>query len=306
MIPRAYMNLTRSLMPRNARQAVRARGRQILNRFGCDVVSAMDPVNLCDLGLSVEDAYRRAGSLPFVMDVPVEHVRHLEAAAFPVARDGGSPFVETALQYVQNPDLGYEESALKRFYDRFQPQTNGDFLGLPRSPERHFLLTQHRALTLYPWDRPPLTDYRRHISDRLAGVALENEEHGALLDHRHGLVSSGPVSPEKGALELSRLKRVVDRIRESGFRHSGDVRPVRVVALRRGESCRYLCRAGHHRVAAFSALGGTSLPVWPYPRPVVRDDVDKWPGVTAGVFSRDAALFVFDRMFEGRQPEFGG
>lgn len=296
-------NFIRGLLPRRMRQSSLRRGRKLLNRFGCDLLNALDPIDLRGLGLNVEEAQQRAGRLPFVIDVPVEHVRHMGAAAFPIDLSGGSPFVDTAFQYLHNPDLTYEGSALKVYYDSFQPQDVGDFLGLPRSPDRHFLLNQHRVLTFFPWQRPPLKDYQHHIASRLSGVTLENEEHGVKLDHSHGLVASGPVSPQKGELELLRIKRVVNSLRKEGFRIAPNVTPIRVQALRHGDAFRYFCRAGNHRSTTFVALGGTALPVWPYPTVVNRDDVDRWPGVVEKVFTRDEALFVFDRVFEGRQPD---
>lgn len=64
-----------------------------------------------------------------------------------------------------------------------------------------------------------------------------------------------------------------------------------------------LLNGGQHRAASLSALGHETIPVRltsPSSASIIRrDDVDFWPYVRTGLFSRETALEVFDRIFSG-------
>jgi hypothetical protein len=111
------------------------------------------------------------------------------------------------------------------------------------------------------------------------------------------------VSAAKGALEIARLNRLLRKISEEGFRLlPGRTGLCRALILSSGAEHRAVLAIGQHRAAALAALGDDALPVWPLPQPVRREEVAAWPGVARGVFSPEAALEIFDRVFDGRQP----
>lgn len=63
----------------------------------------------------------------------------------------------------------------------------------------------------------------------------------------------------------------------------------------------YLLRDGNHRVAALSALGHATVAVRLVRHPVREREVDAWPGVAAGPYSRQDALGVFFAYFDGNR-----
>lgn len=64
---------------------------------------------------------------------------------------------------------------------------------------------------------------------------------------------------------------------------------------------------GHHRIAALAALGYVEAPIRIKMKSAMgivrRSEVDAWPHVRRGYFTREQALAVFDRLLSGQQPE---
>ena len=125
-------------------------------------------------------------------------------------------------------------------------------------------------------------------------------EHGnALLDMKsHGFTDFGPVSDELGRMEYKRLTNIYNRIKQEGYnREKGDVG---VMVLQRNDEYRYLVTGnGYHRMAVMSSLGFEKVPatfnrLWI----LSAGDVDYWPQVISGVWSREAATRYFNHLFD--------
>jgi hypothetical protein len=112
----------------------------------------------------------------------------------------------------------------------------------------------------------------------------------------------GPVSPSKGEFEMRRLVEAYDSINKHGFDTArGAVLADIIVDDRSSEwACHIL--DGLHRIAVLRAFGVATLPVCVLASDtaiVRRSDVDRWPHVVDGLFSRSDALGIFDAMFQG-------
>lgn len=246
----------------------------------------------------VEAAYR-AGMRPFVIEMALADCRILPGLAFPCVAGGGNPFVETLLAFAAGAAGDYENSPLPQFYRDWRPQSAAVVLGLgdavpglSAAPPLGFVL---------PWSS--LTP--KQAEARWVGmIEADNREHGAGADAAAGWKGWGPVSDAVGRLEYRRLVGVYESIRQSGYRRSDeDNGDIKAAVLCRGGVHVVLVTAGHHRAAAAAALGMQTVPVRIDNALVRREDVRHWPNVRSGLYGEAAALALFDRLFEGRQPE---
>lgn len=262
-----------------------------------EMLERLPPVDFRGILADPVEALKRAEGLRFVIDIPLLECRGHRAAAFPCVPGHGHPYLETARELLAGSIDGYRGSTLERYYRNFRPETAAENLGIDATNPG---LQAHPSVTNLPWDPPPAAGAL--LSER-AAIACENRGHGRALGAEHGYHHFGPVSGEKGALEIERLAAVLERIRSEGFRLlEGRSGLPRAVILSAHGRIRALVTNGQHRVAVRAALGADMLPVWPLPGIVRREAVQTWPAVQAGLFSSTQALAVFDRIFEGSQP----
>jgi hypothetical protein len=236
----------------------------------------------------------------FVIDVAMDRCRRgWGAVCFALGQGSLDPIVRTARAHVRDSCTAFEGSPLARYYEHFQPKTAAEVLGLDASDP--FNEMSPLAVQM-PWSVTVSLETRR------AMIRKENRGHGVSLDAEHGWYGFGPVSTQKGCLEMSRLARICGSIRKHGFRRrdnmDGDIRATALIGDK-GWVC--WIGSGHHRIAALSALGYARVPIrfmsGGFGPLVRRADVDAWPQVRNGLYTRGQALVVFDRILEGRPPD---
>jgi hypothetical protein len=257
------------------------------------------PLDLRDVTEDPVDAAYLAGRRYCVIEVPIATCRG--ALGFPYGRHSLQPYIRTARAYAESGSSSYEDSLLKEYHQHFQPKNVWEFLALPGIP--HPTLLQHKPYAfVFPWEKTSLADKARASSIK---KMRDNKQRGAEITAAHGGTMVGPVSNQKGELELEAIKRVTDSIRSRGYVRSdgpdGDILATPLIDARRG--VRYLVWGGKHRIAALAALGFERVPLRinfiGAPRP---EEVTHWPHVRDGLFTRDQALCWFNRIFEGRPP----
>ena len=247
----------------------------------------------------VEAGYR-AGLSPYLLDIALEHCRVLPSTAYACASHRGNPFVDTLIGYARGEIKNFEQSPLAGFYRTWQPLSAADVLGLTGDDVAPELLQAPPLGFVMPWnDWSPA-----RAEQRWAGIIeADNREHGGLGKAKLGWKSWGPVDPTIGQQEFGRLISVFDSIKTRGYQRSeagdGDIKGV---ALHRAGEFRVLVTAGHHRASALAALGRTTVPIRIDNMLVRREDAAAWPNVRTGLFTKQQALALFDRLFEGRQP----
>lgn len=300
-------NIVRRTAPKPLRDKVYSGVANMLKHLGFIPSQNAGPVDFQHLDMSPEEAIRRSAGLPSLFSIRPEHLRNVGpvtgAAYFPCSKDAGNPFVETILQYLENPELDYAESALKLYHDGFQPATIAEALGVEDDGNLHFLLHRPPILTFSPWARPPIDDWKHHLRRRQYNIDIENRSCGHNLSHEAGHYGFGPVGEAKGKLEIDRLAAIVSSITKNGYQLQRGSEAVQVIVLRAGEEYRFICSNGHHRMAALAALGYETLPVSLVPKVIDRSDMATWPGVRKSVFTPEQALHVFDMFFHGHPPE---
>jgi hypothetical protein len=229
-----------------------------------------------------EDLYYRFGEWRYV--VPLDRV--VGRPCFGYGSEAWHPLVAAVREFIATPDTTYEESILRRFYDRFQPATIAE-AQFPSGEPPCTYLSRLPAHTLFePWLlREPPYDDPTDPACRPPGSPL-----------------FGPVSPDVGERVYRRLIAAYESIRRYGYRP--ELFPggwIGVVVLRHQGEGRYLVIHGQHRVAVLSALGRETLEVRIQPgMPPVIDSAEagQWPHVALGRLSPECAAATLARYFK--------
>ena len=116
------------------------------------------------------------------------------------------------------------------------------------------------------------------------------------------------LDPSRAADDVARIESVRKSVLGKGYKRGnlpdGDIEVEALIGPDGSE--RYHLISGNHRAAVLTSIGQESLPVRVI-SVVRREDVDVWPKVRSGVFSRDQALSHFDQYFtEFRDPQKKG
>lgn len=180
---------------------------------------------------------------------------------------------------------------LHGYFTYLQPVNVAQYLKLPARKEWHH---GHPLSYVYPWeDMLPREkmDFRIHLMRHEAG------RNGLQWQASDGWKGFGPVSERLIDMELGRLTRIYDSIKQHGLddRH-GHVLGTLFCA---GNFQMVQPRRGWHRVAVCMMVGLTSIPIMFDRRHVVvrLEDAEFWPNVRRGLFSLDEAVKIFDERF---------
>ena len=210
--------------------------------------------------------------------------------------NGDAPFCVAAKEGLSNPSSveAAVQASLSRSYAAFQPQHISDWFGLQSTSMHHF---EHPAWCgILPWRARTLESYRDAIA---SGTYRDNQEANLDMDiHQGGWAHAGPVTDEKCAAEAHRLAVLIESIGNHGYlRHHGDDGDIVATALinERG-AWTWVVSNGYHRAAVLAAMGHDLVPVR-INQVVRRDEVNHWPQVLVGFYTRDEALHIFDTLF---------
>lgn len=239
--------------------------------------------------LTPMEALRRAAGLAFILDVPVEKTR---AAGFNGA-DPHNPFVITLRAHAEGTCAQFRGSPMEDFYEKWQPYAGRD----PGEFEKPA-----------PW---------RERSVRPANTAAGRLQRGEFTAIAHDLglrtadirghISGGPVTEAFGEVTFRRMAQIQDSVRREGYLpEQSEAGHLRGECFMHGDDYRVIVGSGKHRMVALLALGWREVPVQfgPPKLPVIvrREEVDRWPGVVGGAYSREEALAKFDRLFADVHP----
>jgi hypothetical protein len=262
--------------------------RYVLGRLGLELrpIRARDEVTPTLELPDPCDARFQHGDVAFA--VPLSHCVYPYLMSY--GPEGWHPFVAVLKEYLDNPALRYQDSVLRRYYERFQPKTVLDVFFPPEEQSAAHRETQFAHLAIpphvpiFPWD-----------------PSIYREEGEVGLDASHGNQGFGPVSDVKGELEFRRLTVTLDSIRARGYQpsngHDGDIRGYLLLT---DDDYRFVIRQGFHRTAALAALGAGSIRVrffLPYPRAVHLHDLRHWPQVKQGNLDPATAAAIFYKFF---------
>lgn len=213
---------------------------------------------------------------------------------YPLTSESYHPFV-VALKGIivsENPkELAF--SVLKKYNQVCSLKNANDFLGL-NEWERCFPTDSHPYEFTYPWNTASPIEVKEFI---ITTTRNENERYAF---KSHEALDLPFASDEKIRIEVTRLLDLLTSIRTQGFKQQ--VKDyLGCFVLVSGEDWRWYVQGGQHRAAVLAALGFEKIPV-SVRKIIRREDVDFWPQVQSGLFTRSQALLVFDRLFAAKPP----
>jgi len=203
-----------------------------------------------------------------------------------------------AVSVAEVGDRAVIRKILKAYYSLVQPKSLHDWLDVPEDA-----CPALAELPVYAWMMLPLSTMNpRQFLKRVEDAHLqENRRYGLNEGVSAGAKAFGPLSEDKLRVEVDRIATLATSIRRRGFQQEQTDVLKAMFLLSDGE-WRWLAVNAMHRVPVAAGLGIDHLPVQVV-AVVRRDEVDIWPQVTTGLYDRDTALGVFDRLFEGRAPK---
>lgn len=265
-----------------------------LSTFGLKIIRNDQLDGLLDLrenGIDPVEAYYHSQGRPFLMHIPIEKCFSIDFSC----ATSDNPFVQTLIAFRDGLCKSYRDSPLKDFYARWQPSAS------------NYVDGNNKELAP-PWDYGLKRDINL-ASARLVRndfIKIRNELKISSTNI-YGHISRGPVSDEFGEITFARLIKIYNSIKAYGYQpdkmkaehisgsffiHKDDYR----VAISRGK----------HRITALQALGYKMIPIQfgppKFPVIVRREEVDSWPNVRAGFYTKEAALKVFDKRFMTEHP----
>ena len=268
------------------------------------------PIDLRGAGDDPVAALHSTRGRAAILAVPGASCRGLLPIGFAMTLEANHPYILSAREYAARGALRYEGSPLEAYHQRVRPESVADVLGVNpnQGGKRKALLAPASRGSILPWDGVPGRVAARRI---IKQMRKDLRKHG--LDNRerpHWHEAGGPVARAIGETEISRIRTLVDSIRESGFieNHQSGT-PITGTVLHSDDSGDKLncvrIEGGQHRAAVLAALQYSRIPVYFRPERIVyRSRAGQWPAVRAGVLSKEQALDVFDRLIAARQPAF--
>lgn len=217
-----------------------------------------------------------------ILEVEVDHCRSLNG--FNYNGDGWNHFTAVLQELLDDPDLTYDKSILKKFYDSFQPQSRQEqFFG----SESKVLPPLDRGWTLLPW-----VDTKNRRFNPVESPVL----------NVGGNPHYGPNSDDFGTHVCRRLLATYMLLSQYGYQP--EIFPdgyIQGYLLKDGSDYRFYVNEGQHRMAAVGLLGFKTIKARFNPDflPVVDlKNIKTWPQVRRGLYSEGAAERVFRYYFE--------
>lgn len=271
----------------------------LLDRLGYRLVSHenFSPVDLRRLGNNPKGlGYYSSGMNNILIDVEFSSGRGLDV--YTLCDKSIHPFILAVRSALVSDD--YKKAirdSLSNYYGLVQPRSAAEWLGFEFG-EVVALDKEPPWSVLLPWQNRSV-DLNRKMRQDCA--FYDNREHGLKADIIEGWRDFGPVSKNILDIEVSRLHSLMLSIKKFGIqRHNkigGDI--VVTVLINDENEFRWLVfNGGQHRAAVISAMGYKKVAVQ-VKQLVERKDVLFWPNVQSGVYSKESALKIFDRIFYG-------
>lgn len=212
----------------------------------------------------------------------------------------GNPFVDTVIDYCDNNHTEFKGSKMEKFYKSIQPVNVAELFNLEGELNTELVDVPAYAMVL-PWKNMDMKTNKNFVEKY---VRHENKARGRELSVSHGVQQFGPISKEKGDLEIKTLIKLTESIKQKGYSRSDNKNDdITAVVLVKDEDYKYMVHDGTHRAAALTALGYKFLTIRIEPSVIpafiYRNEVKYWPQVNSGLYSREQALQIFDTIYMG-------
>ncbi len=237
---------------------------------------------------------------PIIIDAPINLGRGLPLFTF--NKKGIHPYVKAIEACQVNSPLEHEKiisSVLKSYYQVMQPVNVSELLDLNQNNLSAYF-QEPAWMTLMPWDNYIIDKWKFSYPET---VLNENTRQGFKIGIEDGWSWVGPVSSKKLDVETKRLANVYKSILTNGYLRNnkvdGDIKTI--VLVKKNNKWCWQSISGQHRVAVLSALDYKTVPIR-VTKIIREEDVDIWPNVLSGLYTKEQALIIFNKVFNGENP----
>lgn len=243
--------------------------------------------------------YAKFNRLPFLCYVPPEQLRgHVMNFSFD---DDNHPFKKAILEAV-NSKNEYQaiKDSLDDFYKNNKPESPAEVLGL-NEKELPNLSDKPAWVAIHPWEDRTIDEVEEKRPDL---TQRENKRKGKDIDIDEGWHLFGPVSKDKLEIEAKRVYELFKKIEKEGYSAYNNNNNIIATILidQENDKMKWVVYDGQHRTSILSALDYEKVPVL-VKKIVSRNDVEFWPGVVSGDFTKESALKIFDRVINEVPPK---
>jgi len=248
------------------------------------------PLQIVKANHPLEALYSK-NTLPFLMNLPLSKGRVWRW--YPINMNSKCPFIVAAKKFRKTKMEKDIIETLMNYTKSIQEHDANENLGL-YGKYKTFPDGLHRKATTFPWGKKTIKEsYRSWKKSSLK----ENLEFGYNKVEDFGCNTN---SVRKIEIEANRLKNVLISIKNNGYLFfPNDC--IGATILCDGREWRWTVYGGQHRASVLGALGFNDAPIL-VKQIVRREDVDLWPNVKSGVYTKEAALHLFDRKFNAVPP----
>ena len=152
---------------------------------------------------------------------------------------------------------------------------------------------------IYPWNHTE--SVQKQIATTNFSTFVENSKRrGPRINAMQGGAQYPLVSKERAAFEAKLLFSLYNSIKSKGYIESKNTNydPVgAIVAIDSDSNWCWAVSAGIHRCCVLSLSNIPSINVM-LKKVIYKEDVESWPNVRNGLYTKEAALKVFDHMFD--------
>lgn len=249
--------------------------------------------------LNLDKIYFLAESnqLPFICFVPVAYVRgHVMNFSFTNMSHPFKKAVKKALKKEHRKK--HIKKELQKFYEEVKPDNAAEVLGLTKE-EAPNLAQKEPWVAVHPWEDRTIAEVEKN---RPIQTAKENKKNGLDVGIEEGWHLFGPVSESKLEVEAERILELLKKFESTEYKPYQNKNNITATILidKKADKLKWMIYDGQHRTSILSALDYDFIPVM-VTKIVSRKNVDFWPGVTAGDFTKEAALKVFDAIINEEQ-----
>ncbi|MGF7184469.1 tetratricopeptide (TPR) repeat protein [Desulfitispora alkaliphila] len=199
-------------------------------------------------------------------------------------------FVEVIKEYEENPNIRYEDSVLKKYYESFTPRNLQEQYYFDDEIEESKKPISE-GWGIYPWF---------NVKGKVKAQTNRVETRPGGSHH------FGPNKDSFGKEEFDRIITTYKILKDSPYEPEIYVDGYMYgYILKNGKDYRFLFTEGQHRIAVFAYLGYKKVKCKLVDEKVQNgvvdiDDIKKWGMVKSGVFSRNLAKQLFNKFFERR------
>lgn len=228
-----------------------------------------------------------------LLDVDINLVRE-QHLAVGVKHD---PFVRALRNCIESDcSKNKLKESLSKYYESYQPETALDLFNLDKI-DAPSLANSKPWEVPYPWVDYSIVEWSNIIQDVTKN---ENIRNGYKLTISDGVHTWGPVTKLKLEVEVKRFYQLLIDIKKNSYMRNdsidGDI-VLDALCDENGE-WRYINRGGTHRLSVLAGLGKQRIQAR-IQSLIYKKDHEIWPNVISKLYTKNGALKLFDRFFNG-------